>query len=291
MLARIAPVALALSLVVGCAFNDANDPATGADESGLQVHFDADKAKGSYDFEGRTFVFASERVRDHLWDVNATFDGLSMTFYFDQDTGVIEMDGWANANGGDSQMTRPDRELVIKLRDRLDKFGTEVPEGLKMIRRVLDHWSDWPETVSLQRVKLFDEARTITSICGSCRSYRSFTHDCSTCGSGTDSCTAYGYVGQIGSYSCGGGTKWGTSSGTLTCLTNDPSHTASYEYGYGNCFGRCGAGCASEKDYTADCGNHDLCVRSGHATASLYCDDEFTSCSDDEVSAPGCSTC
>lgn len=86
--------------------------------------------------------------------------------------------------------------------------------------------------------------------------------------------------------------------GSWVCY--EPDHDPNVEYAYGECFGRCGAGCGVEygedsllgggddMQYTQDCANHDSCVRFGHSQASFWCDDEFAFTVDDKLWAPNC---
>ena len=68
----------------------------------------------------------------------------------------------------------------------------------------------------------------------------------------------------------------------------EPDHPSTIEYAFGNCFGRCGAGCGANTKFTWDCLDHDECVRLGHSTLGLSCQDEFLSTMDDWVLAPDC---
>jgi hypothetical protein len=59
----------------------------------------------------------------------------------------------------------------------------------------------------------------------------------------------------------------------------------------GSNYGNCGTS-STGTQFTKDCTNHDQCVRTtkhgGHVITSLYCDDQFTSCIDDNTFAPSC---
>ena len=78
--------------------------------------------------------------------------------------------------------------------------------------------------------------------------------------------------------------------------TIDPLNLVSEEATVGdpisNCLGRCGKGCLQfegqfsdlANNYTEDCFNHDLCVRSG----SFFCGGEFTAAIDDYFNQIGC---
>ena len=90
---------------------------------------------------------------------------------------------------------------------------------------------------------------------------------------------------QLGNhYSCSEDTWYWNGSG-WSC--GEPDHW-NYPYEVGNCFGRCGQGCGGDHQYTKDCTDHDGCVRNGHVIASFWCDDEFTSASDDALGADDC---
>ena len=250
--------------------------------------------RGIFQYDGGEAEIGIDTIGPEMYDLFVEVNGMHLTMLVDRNGGVIEMDGYAAANGKTTQMSANDRTVLRGIFVAMDKLGVDkVPGHVRLLRKMIDHWGEHSPTIALQRQKLFDAKKTVTSLCGSCGSFVSFTHDCNTAGTGADATTAYGYVKHLAAYSgCAEGTKWATSSGgTFNCLASEPGHSTSYEYGKGNCFARCGAGCGTEKDYTKDCGNHDHCVRFGHADASAYCNDQLGSCTDDEASAPTCTAC
>jgi hypothetical protein len=159
-------------------------------------------------------------------------------------------------------------------------------------------------------MRLVEENRSWTSLCYAKNSYYPGSHDCNIAGFWDDRTTlddvwlssdgnlggpdgVAWYFPAGGSYQCCSGSSSCSrysvsipSAGWYTGVEVD--HDTRVEYTYGNCFGVCGAGCPGSYQFTVDCVNHDQCVRNGHITSSGYCDDQFTSASDDWASAPDC---
>jgi hypothetical protein len=216
-----------------------------------------------------------------------------LTMIVDAKGGVIEKDGYAADNGNTTFMSATDRDVLLGAYRALDKLGTEnLPPHVTLLRRMIGHWAEHPSTLSLERQNLFDAKKSYTSLCGYCWYYVKFTHDCWGTDPWEDETTAYGLVAHIGAYTgCSSSTKYRSSDGVWHCLSYEPSDSFGWEYQKGNCYGRCGPGCSSEKDYTMHCGHHDHCVRNGHAMLSAWCEDEFERCIDDEALAPSCAAC
>jgi len=302
-LARSVAVAYAALSLVACAGTaDAPEPAedepvaeaTGGVAGQLKLATTERAVRGLFQFDGGEAEIGIDSIGDDMFDLFAELNGMRLTMIVDRNGGVIEMDGYSAENGRTTQMSSRDRAVLRGVFVALDKLGVEkVPGHVRLLRKMIDHWSEHSPTIALRRQKLFDLKKTVSGLCGYCGMYVQFSHDCSTAGFWADSTTAYGLVKHIGAYSgCAEGTKWATTNGgTMYCLGSEPGHSTTYEYGMGNCFARCGAGCGSEKDYTKDCGNHDHCVRFGHADASMYCNDQLSSCTDDEASSTNCSSC
>lgn len=302
-LARVAAATITAMSLAACARPEAADEvpesepiavAEGGVAGELKLAVLEKSVRGIFQHEKGIAELGIDVVGSDLYDIFVEANGLRLTMLVDRNGGVIEMDGYAAANGLNSQMSAEDRAIIRGMFVALDKMGVEgVANHVRLLRKMVDHWSEHTPTIALQRQKLFDLKKTVNALCTECKMYVKFSHDCSSGGWWADNTTAYGLVSHIGAYSgCAEGTKWSTTNGgTLYCLGSEPNHSTSYEYGKGNCFARCGGGCASEKDYTADCGNHDHCVRFGHADASMYCNDQLTSCSDDEAAWISCSSC
>ena len=126
-----------------------------------------------------------------------------------------------------------------------------------------------------------------TSLCYAYNTFKQASHDDWWYDYGDDASTYYAYVSMHPSQPCAEGTKY-WNNGAWQCYSSEPDHSTSIEYAYGSCFGRCGAGCGSNTQFTQDCLDHDSCVRFGHDLASLWCDDEFSFTVDDALFAPNC---
>jgi hypothetical protein len=126
-----------------------------------------------------------------------------------------------------------------------------------------------------------------TTICDKLYTYVEATHDDWWYNRGDDKTTYYAFVAPYAACPSADGTYFWKNS-QWQCYA--PDHDANVEYAYGDCFGRCGAGCGSggSGTYTYDCLDHDSCVRFGHSIASIWCDDEFTYTIDDYTFAPNC---
>ena len=126
-----------------------------------------------------------------------------------------------------------------------------------------------------------------TSICHLYGYYVATTHDDWNYDRWDDRSTYYALVSMHPGGPCSDDTYF-CQNGAWRCF--EPDHSSTIELAYGQCFGRCGAGCGSNTQFTYDCLDHDGCVRFGHATASLWCNDEFSSTIDDAAFAPNCGT-
>lgn len=278
MLATVVAVAM-----VGCSGAGEPGSSTGAldirdTETGIAGSYESSEDLGRVDF-------TSEFVDTNVLDIGLELHGLSITALVDYDSGVIEYDGFTTSTGAATQIMDDDRALIAELARALDALGTDVPEVTQHLRSFASTWSEFPTTLDPQFQVLMDEERGWTSLCGRLNTYYRAGHDCSTGGWWADNTTVDGaYLSMHGAGSCSDGTFFAGSS--WSCY--EPNHSTSVENAYGNCFGRCGAGCGGSTQFTVDCHNHDECVRFGHDTASWWCDDQFTSASDDWSFAPNC---
>ncbi len=250
------------------------------------------QTRGQLELDGQTYEFGLEQIGENSFDVFLQLHGLRLTLLLDRSLGVMEFDGYTADDASNTLVTPEDREAIETLVHAFDSLGEEVEVHVDVLRQVIGHWAEYNEAMPLLRQHLYEESRAVQGLCGSCRSYVKFSFDCNHGGWWTDRTTAYGYVRHFSAYSCASGTKWKkTGSGGSYCRSSDPDHFSTFEYGYGNCFARCGGGCGSSRRYTKDCGHHDLCVRSNHAISSAYCNDQLASASDDAVSSVNCTSC
>ncbi len=288
--------AVALLVVGGCAGADTGTATTGTltlDESLGEVsgsYVDESEADlGRVDFTGR---FVDTNVLEIVLDMH----GMTITSLVDFDSGVIEYDGFTTETGEDTQIIDEDRQLLRDLARAMDGLGIEVSEPVERIRSFANMWAEFPSTLDPQGLSLVAEDRGISSMCYAVNTYQRSTHDCWDsagdcsnwwgCARWDDNSTLdYTYMSMHGDGPCNDGTYFWNGN-TWQCY--EPNHPSSIEYGYGGCFGRCGAGCGSSTQFTRDCVDHDECVRFGHDLASAWCDDDFVSTIDDWASAPNC---
>ncbi len=261
-------------LLMACGVANQESPGT------LAVKSDAGRIAGTYRSGDDQVKFSSTETEPGVFDVVLDFHGMTLSALIDRNHQVAEADGFA-ASGGETQLVDADREVLSGLVKALDEQVDTEAEAAAMLSRLVSNWSQQPETVPLQRQVATSENRGWTSLCSSKGLYITATHDDNNYGKNNARSTSYGHVGLRSSsteYYVGG--SW---------IKTGQDHVALL-YERGNCYGNCGASCPSgNQTLTVDCHNHDQCVRNGHALASLYCDDEFTSASDDEFFAPRCS--
>ncbi|CAN5827922.1 hypothetical protein BH11MYX3_BH11MYX3_02510 [soil metagenome] len=281
--------ALSLVLFAACmdeeAVPQAPDP-TATDA--LAVDITDTTATGSFIASDSVVGFGVKIVETAVYNMWVDVPGMHLTLLVDTEVGVMEWDGYTAETGAPTQMTDADRATLLELYTALDVYGNDH-EHVSLLRRKIGNWAETSDTMNLQWQKLFDRDRSYTSLCGSCGSWRSATHDCNHGAKNSDATTVNALVKYQGALCGGDGSQYGTTSST-SCIA-EPQGFATIEYIRGNCLGRCGPGCNSgDTQFTQDCLNHDSCVRGGHSLASAYCDDQLAACADDDASAPHCGT-
>lgn len=286
---RIAALALALA---GCATESETANTLAVDANALRIEQSDTLAVGVYDDGSIAVQFRAEQVADSL-DIELVFNEMVVTATVDFTTGVIEHDGFALADGSETQITDEDRAVIFALNRAIESLGTEVTEPVGQLRRFTSTWAEFPSTMDPKGRSLVQTDRSYYSYCPWYGNYMNASHDCwdydwcedaSTLGT----CGYYG-VGALlsmhGEGPCADDT-WFWTGTAWSCY--EPNHSTTVEYAYGACFGRCGASCGSDTQFTEDCTDHDQCVRFGHDMASLWCDDHFADTIDDWASAPDC---
>jgi hypothetical protein len=243
--------------------------------------------------------FSSREVEPGVYRIEVRFNGMTLTGLVDPGNGVTTLDGFAEANGQDTQLTDADREVATALYAALN---AELPSGdaataeAKYLRRAVGLWAEHPDTVQMQRTVMGEQGRGYTMLCsyakcngswsGSCGgSYNWYSYAKHDCQHGGWDYTRNQQIAQLGNHSSCSGDEYYMNGSSWVC--GEPDHWSRPKV-IGNCFGRCGGGCGGDNQYTLDATNHDGCVRNGHALASAYCDDQFVSASDDELFAPNC---
>jgi hypothetical protein len=281
--------------MVGCS----GDVSGGSTAAGLTIEEEAGLARGTFIDENGEVSFTSRFVDTNVLEIVVDFNGLEITSITDWDSGVIEHDGFSVDTAESTQMMDEDRAVLIAFTRSLDGLGTGVSEPVERLRAFVNTWSEYPTSLDLQGVALMDEDRGWESLCAYRGQWIAATHDCGegckwynpTCSNGinsfwTDNTTLdYALLSMDGAGPCGDGT-WFHDGYNWGCF--EPGHVTNVEWGYGNCFGRCGDGCGGGTQFTRDCLNHDECVRTGHSDGSSYCNDQFSSASDDWAYAPNC---
>ncbi|KFE66065.1 hypothetical protein [Hyalangium minutum] len=294
--------ALAAVVLFACGNPSGTEPGAQPAE-GLKLSVEPGTTQGTFvadHSQGSTEVkFSSREVEKGVYRLEVRFDGLTLTGLLDAENGVSTLDGFAEANGQDTQMTDKDREvaaaLYAALNAELPASDAATPES-KYLRRAVGLWAEHSGTVRMQRTVMGEQGRGYTMLCsyakcngkwtGSCGSsfnwYSYSKHDCQH---GGFDYTGNQQIAQLGDHSSCSGDEYYMSGSTWVC--GEPDHWSRPKV-QGICYGRCGGGCGGDTQYTLDATNHDGCVRNGHALASAYCDDQFVSASDDELYAPNC---
>jgi hypothetical protein len=255
------------------------------------------RLQGTYSAGPERLTFSSRQVEAGVLEVRVELQGMTLYGLLDPASGVSSLDGFASDSGGDTQMLDGDRALLHGLYQALNARlppGDAAGPTAMYLRRAVGLWAQHPSTVELARAVMGEENRGYTMLCsyakcggsytGTCPSYNWLSYAKHDCNRGGFDHTRNQQIAQLGNHSSCSGDEWYWSSG-WKC--GEPDHWVR-PYVVGNCFGRCGGGCGGDTQYTRDATNHDGCVRNGHAIASLYCDDQFSSAVDDELNAPNC---
>lgn len=270
-------MAILTGVAMMAACSQGTDEGTGT-LSGLGVS--DGEVSGTWTGADGTVDFSSTLVEDGVFDIVVTVNGMMLSAIIDRDGQVAEIDGFGMDTGADTQILENDREALTAALHQIETDVSDSPAGDTLVR-VLGNWAQTPDTVSLQRTVMGEENRSYTSICWAYHSYQYATHDDWSHDRWDSKSTSLAHVGyRTGSTYSYYNSAWRTS---------EPDHV-SYVQQYGECYGNCGGGCpGGGQQLTWDCHDHDQCVRDGHSLASFWCDDEFTSASDDELFAPSCS--
>lgn len=246
---------------------------------------------GDFVLGARTLKFeaVTQSVAGHdpSTSLNVDVNGMTLTALIDTKSQVGDLDGFATANGGDTQISDDDRTILLAFDQAMSTAVTndtkaQLPLEAQTVVRMADLWSDTPSSASLSQQVLGQEDRSYTSICGQYQTYQYATHDDGTYSDWDANSTSITLVGS----------RWSNTTYYQVngAWTTDVQNHKPYLYEAGDCFARCGAGCKSGNQVlTADCNNHDQCVRNGHSITSVWCDDEFSKCIDDFAFAPTCS--
>ncbi|HET9959081.1 MAG TPA: hypothetical protein VFQ61_31540 [Polyangiaceae bacterium] len=316
---------LAFALGAGCA-SDTQDRPNGAERvvdapeqrgSVTLAILNANRIGGSYSYRGETLRFEGEAL-DSAYFVTLEVRGMILSATIDA-SGASDFDAFKRADGTDTAMTAEDRALVHALDSALTEISgeqaSELP-ALAMFNHALALWSDYPSTIPLRRAYFARAERTSSAqnLCsrvnkpGQGEAFSPIwtwaSHDCfkvkgldtNDCGARSGGC-AYGddsstvenvFMSMHPKGGYGDGRYYGDTASTFEAY--EPDHDSNVEFGYGNCFGRCGADCGGSSQFTQACLDHDLCVTFGHWTWNPLsaCDDEFIEAAIDYLAEPDC---
>lgn len=260
------------------------------EEAGFEVQSSAASVSGTFTMDDSVVTFSSTEITADEFDVVVELNGMTLTALVNRGGQVAEVDGFASGagagerpKGADTQIIDPDRAaLDAFVRALADEIDTEEFAAGAVLYRVASNWSQTPDTMPLQRAVAGSDNRAFVSICGNFRQFLEATHDDNNCSAFQSTCTSIAEVGNRVS------PTFSFINGVWT--TTVPNHLPRVVQ-TGDCYGNCGASCpgSNPQTLTLDCHDHDQCVRNGHFIASLFCNDEFASASDDEFFAPRCS--
>jgi hypothetical protein len=231
------------------------------------------------------------------FDMEFELRGMVVTITSDRDLGVIEIDAFAAADGGDTQILAADRALFNELAGTLD-LGRDTSVAAEMVRSMAAVIGELPNSTPMPYLVVGDNEKS-ASLCGALNTYRANKHDGWSESYGADNTTIdNGYVSTHGPCRVGDSDEgnaqctWWSDGGAWNCLGTEPNHSTTIEWAYGDCLGRCGKGCTTTNKYTVDCWEHDGCNRFGHSwSASLpggHCADEMTGATWDATWATSC---
>lgn len=277
-------------IVLGAALGlTACSTAMPSSQDGFEVQTSASSVSGTFAVDDSVVSFSSTEVTANEFDVVVELNGMTLTAIVNRAGQVAEVDGFAaggsvaeRPKGAETQIIDPDRAaLDAFVRALADEIDTDEFAAGAVLYRVASNWSQTPDTMPLQRQVAGSENRDFVSICGNFGQFLEATHDDNNCGFFDPACTSIAQVGNRISptHSLING-QW---------VTTTPNHLPRVVQ-TGDCYGNCGASCPGNnpQTLTLDCHDHDQCVRNGHFIASIFCNDEFASASDDEFFAPRC---
>lgn len=240
--------------------------------------------QGVYTSQWGTVVFSGEQIGDDSFEFTYELNGMTIVETADRTGGVILVDGYATETGESTQLNADDRKLLSAMVFELDLLGNDVSEIVRLTKSVGSWFAEFTDSMDLQLATYFDMDRDVT--CGPYGYYDWSSHGHQElvfgAGYGEDSVTVENFhVNRDGACSGADG-SWFWNGSSWVCY--EPEDDPNIEYGWGNCFGRCGESCGGTSAWTWDCEDHDECVRFGHMTGSLWCSAEAVSAGDDMLS-------
>jgi hypothetical protein len=278
-------------LVLGAALGlTACSTAIPSSQDSFDVQTSTSSLSGTFAMDDSVVTFSSTEVAADEFDVVVELNGMTLTAIVNRAGQVAEVDGFAvgggvaeRPKGADTQIIDPDRAALAAFVNALAvEVDTDEFAAGAVLYRVASNWSQTPDTMPLQRQVAGSENRAFVSICGNFGQFLEATHDDNNCSAFQATCTSVAQVGnRLSPTHSFINNQW---------VTTTPNHLPRVVQ-TGDCYGNCGASCPGNnpQTLTLDCHDHDQCVRNGHFIASVFCNDEFASASDDEFFAPRCS--
>ncbi|AKQ70524.1 putative lipoprotein [Myxococcus hansupus] len=287
-------------LVAGaCGETPIPDAAPRLEQNGLALSSAPRETRGTFVHEGEAVRFSSQEVEPGVFRIEVRLRGLTLTGLMEPLQGISTLDGFADANGADVQVEGMDRTLLIALYRALNAklpAGDDAAPQARYLRRAVGVWSQFPDSVALQRAVMGEKGRGYTMLCsyarcngrntGSCEGiYNWYAYAAHDCDRGGFDWPGNQQLAQLGDHYRCNGDEYFLAGGVWQC--GSPNHWHRPKV-VGNCFGRCGPECGGDTQYTRDATSHDSCVRNGHMLVSGWCNDQFVAAIDDELFAPNC---
>ncbi|MBI2394354.1 MAG: hypothetical protein HYV09_32590 [Deltaproteobacteria bacterium] len=299
----IATSLLFASLFAGCAAapEDGTEALRKADErldpGTLSLSVAAREVHGNFE-SGKQKVSIDVRVTaDGVVEATLHLRGLVVLLTHDPKLGTFDVDGFAD-DGSATALRDADRALIHVLDVALGSTAEKHPDNaaVKGLVKVVTLLSSYPETTPLRKLYMgrFEQS---SSLCAYVNrpgvpfpTFVEATHDCYGKDRWHDTTTFNAFLSRDPAGPCSDETWFSASSLTgYSCYEPDHPWGDSANFGYGDCMGRCGGGCGTDNVYSRDCTDHDACVRFGHTTAAVWCDDEFTGAAWDAINGTFCS--
>lgn len=263
-------------------------PVTGT----LAIDRTADETSGTYALDGRQLTFRARSLEGDRVDLSLDFGDLVLSAVGDNLQKRFQLDGFAAANGLDTQITDADRQLVGAFHRSLEEdLVGRKDQGLssrdELLERFTSLWSEWSDGLELARPVLADKDRVSATLCGRAWQWVRGTHDCWSYERWEDRSSAWGSVATRGQ-------AFPDGQYTHQYSTDRRSWGGAMDHKRGNfmagsCMGRCGAGCGDlGANLTQDCMDHDICVTGNHGSSSFWCSDEFADTVDDFAGGVPC---
>jgi hypothetical protein len=286
------------------------DPGKGAPPPGiLETSKSPTEVSGSYvlDSSSDTALFRSVDKGNQVVQVGVQLHGMTLVATIDFAAQTAQFKGFATDTKTETPIREEDSALLAALSKKLQSSfdGATATLAEQALVKAVSVWEEWPAATSpivtiggsslgFGIYMLCGQARCkvrtpsgalVWSYTGNCAQWNwtlYAEHDCNQCNFGQPRCQQ---IAQLGDHARCNGDEYYWNGSAWLC--GEPNHWVR-PYVTGNCFGACGAGCGSGRQYTLNCMDHDGCVRNGHSLISWWCDDQFVAAIDDAFFAPNC---